>query len=69
MINKKEKSVFWYVLPLIFSLPGAILAYFMLKKDDPTKAKNCLWIGICLLAFYVAYFIVFSLMLEMFQFY
>lgn len=64
----KERSIFWYVLPLVFSIFGAITAYFILKNDDPQKAKNCLWIGLFLLAFYAAYFVIFSVMLEIFDF-
>lgn len=64
----KERSVFWYSLPLIFSIFGAIAAYFLLKNDDPPKAKNCIWIGIFLLFFYAAYFLVFTVFLETFEF-
>ncbi|WP_297591734.1 hypothetical protein [Nitrosopumilus sp.] len=67
-MNNKERSVFWYVLPLIFSIIGAVVAYFILRKDDPDKAKNCLWIGICLVIFYVGYYVVFHVMLETFEF-
>lgn len=69
MAENKEKSPFWYILPLIFSIVGAIVAYYVLRKNDPTKARNCIWIGICLLAFYLAYYLVFSIMLEMFEFF
>jgi len=27
-----------------------IIAYFVIKNDDPSKAKNCLWIGMILFA-------------------
>ncbi|MFB5615096.1 MAG: hypothetical protein ACE5RI_08380 [Candidatus Nitrosomaritimum yanchengensis] len=64
----KTKSSFLYALPLIFSIFGAITAYFFLRKDDPEKAKNCLWVGLILLVFYVAYYVVFSVMLETFEF-
>ena len=64
----KERTVFWYALPLIFSIFGALTAYYVLRKDDPAKARNCLWIGISLLAFYTAYYVVFSIMLDMFEF-
>ncbi|KAF6243968.1 hypothetical protein C6988_00715 [Nitrosopumilus sp. b1] len=67
-MTQKERSSLWYALPLVFSIVGAITAYYILKKDDPTKAKNSLWIGVCLLAFYLAYYLVFSVMLEMFEF-
>lgn len=68
MRESKERSPLWYILPLVFSIFGAITAFLILRKDDPTKAKNCLWIGICLLAFYLAYYVVFSFMIETFEF-
>lgn len=68
MPEERERSSFWYIIPLVFSIFGAVATYFILRKDDPTKAKNCLWIGISLLIFYIAYYVVFSLMLEMFEF-
>ncbi|AFS80680.1 hypothetical protein NKOR_03950 [Candidatus Nitrosopumilus koreensis AR1] len=68
MSERKERSLFWYVLPLFFSMPGALIAYFILRKDDPSKAKNCLLIGVVLLAFYAAYYVVFEIMLRMYEF-
>lgn len=68
MPEHKERSIFWYALPLIFSIFGALTAYYILRKDDPTKAKNCLWIGIFLLVFYVAYYVIFSVLLNTFEF-
>ncbi len=64
----QERSSLWYLLPLVFSIFGAIVAYFILRKDDPTKAKNCIWIGVFLMTFYLAYYVVFSIMLDVFEF-
>ncbi|MGD8638512.1 MAG: hypothetical protein PVG43_06410 [Nitrosopumilaceae archaeon] len=36
----KTRSSFWYALPLFFSIFGATLAYFILRKDDPEKPKT-----------------------------
>lgn len=35
-------------MPLLLGLIGGIMAFFVLKRDDPKKAKNCLYIGIVL---------------------
>ena len=44
----KRRSGAWYLLPIFFSLLGGIIAYFVIKEDDPKKAKNCLYLGIAL---------------------
>ena len=66
--SSRKRSVVWYALPAILSIIGGVIAYFVLKNDDETKAKNCLWLGICLFIFYVGYFLVFTVMIEMFEF-
>jgi len=38
----------WYLLPIFVGLIGGIIAYWILRHDDPKKAKNCLYIGIVL---------------------
>ena len=50
----KKKSKFWYLLPIIFGLLGGAIAYFALRKSDPSKAKICLILG---LGITVAYFV------------
>jgi hypothetical protein len=42
----RERSAWWYLVPILFSIIGGIVAYFVIKNDDPQKAKNCLIIGI-----------------------
>ena len=64
----KERSKLWYILPAVTSIIGGIIAFFVLRNDDPAKAKNCLWLGIILLISYLAYFVVFSIMIEMYDF-
>lgn len=44
----KQRSPLWYELPLLFSIIGGIIAYVIIKKDDPIKAKRCIVIGIVL---------------------
>jgi len=45
---EKKRSNWWFLLPLLIGLIGGIIAFFVLKRDDPRKAKNCLYIGIVL---------------------
>lgn len=41
----REKSAWWYLAPLLIGLIGGLVAYFLIRKDDPKKARNCLIIG------------------------
>ncbi len=45
---EKKRSNWWFLLPILLGLIGGIIAFFVLKRDDPRKAKNCLYIGIVL---------------------
>lgn len=63
-----QRSRFWYLLPISLSIIGGAIAYFAIRQDDPTKAKNCLWLGIILFASYVGYYLVFSLLIDMYEF-
>ncbi|MFB5612468.1 MAG: hypothetical protein ACE5RL_04115 [Nitrosarchaeum sp.] len=44
----KPRSNIWYLLPIFVGLIGGIIAYFVLRHDDPKKAKRCLYIGMVL---------------------
>lgn len=44
----KIRSRWWYLLPIFFKVIGGIIAYFVLRDDDPKKAKNCLFLGIAI---------------------
>lgn len=46
----KRRSSFWFLLPIIFNVIGGIIAFFVIKEDDPKKARNCLYLGIILAA-------------------
>lgn len=48
MDTVKSRSNIWYLLPVLLGLIGGIIAYWILRKDDPKKAKTCLYIGIIL---------------------
>ena len=50
MYPERPRSNFWFLLPIFLSLIGGIIAYFILRHDDPKKAKNCLYLGIILQA-------------------
>ena len=38
------------MLPIMMQVIGGIIAYYALRQDDPTKAKDCLLMGIVLSA-------------------
>ena len=46
---EKKRSNAWFLLPIFFGIIGGVGAYFILRKDDPHKAKNCLYLGIILM--------------------
>ena len=48
MQPEKERSNWWYLVPIFLGLLGGIVAYFALRNDDRRKAKNCLFLGIIL---------------------
>jgi len=48
MEHIKSRSNMWYLLPIFVGLIGGIITYWILRHDDPKKAKNCLYIGIVL---------------------
>ena len=42
------------MLPIFLSIVGGLIAYFILRNDDPKKAKNCLYLGGALLIVQIA---------------
>ncbi len=48
MEQVKSRSNMWYLLPIFVGLIGGIIAYLVLRHDDPKKAKKCLYVGIAL---------------------
>ena len=50
MYPEKIRSRAWSLVPIFFGLIGGIIAYFAIRRDDPQKAKKCLWVGIILTA-------------------
>ena len=39
----------WYLLPIFVGMIGGIIAYLVIRKDDPRKAKNCIYIGLVMM--------------------
>ena len=48
MEHSKSRSNTWYLLPILVGLIGGVVAYLVLRRDDPKKAKKCLYVGIIL---------------------
>lgn len=57
--EERTRSRWWYLLPIFFQIIGGVIAYFILRNDDPKKAKNCLWLGIVLTAIKIGFFVIF----------
>ena len=51
------RSRWWFMLPVVMQFVGGIIAYYALRQDDPTKARNCLLLGIVLSALWFAAFV------------
>ena len=46
---QKSRRNTWFLLPILFGMIGGIIAYIVIRKDDPRKAKNCLYVGIIMM--------------------
>ncbi len=46
---EKSRSNAWFLLPIFFGVIGGIIAFFIIRNDDPRKAKNCLYLGLVLI--------------------
>ncbi len=44
--QNKPRSNAWFLLPILFGIIGGIIAFFVLRQDDPQKARNCLYLGV-----------------------
>ncbi len=49
MQQSTKRSNAWFLLPIFLGIVGGIIAFFVLRQDDPVKAKNCLYLGIVLM--------------------
>ncbi len=44
MTMQKQRSGLWYLLPIVLGIIGGVIAWFVIKDDDPKKAKIvCGW--------------------------
>ena len=50
----KTRSKWWFLLPILFHIIGGVIAYFVIRDDDPKLAKNCLWLGIIISSIEIA---------------
>ena len=48
MYPEKQRSNWWYLVPIFLGVIGGIIAYFAIRKDDRKKAKKCLYLGLIL---------------------
>jgi len=54
-----RRSAAWYLLPIFFTWLGGLIAFLVIRKDDPKKARNCLILGIILVLIYFIFFGIF----------
>ena len=47
---ERRRSNWWFLLPILFSVVGGVITFFILRRDDPSKARNCLYLGAALTA-------------------
>jgi len=47
--SERPRSNAWYLLPIFIGMIGGIIGYLAIRKDDPRKAKNCIYIGIVMM--------------------
>ena len=49
----QTRSSWWYLLPIFLGIVGGVIGYFVLRHDDPKKAKNCIYLGAALTAIHI----------------
>lgn len=52
--GRRPRSAWWFALPVLFSVLGGLVAYLAIRRDDPAKARNCMWLGLAMTALSVA---------------
>ena len=60
MYPEKQRSNWWYLLPIFLGIIGGIIAYFAIRKDDRPKAKKCLYLSLILGAIGILFQILFA---------
>ena len=46
----RRRSSLWFLLPIVFNIFGGVVAYFVIRDDDPKRARSCLLLGAILAA-------------------
>ena len=46
---EKTRSSAWYLLPILLGIIGGVVAFLIIRNDDPAKARNCLYIGLAMM--------------------
>ena len=46
---ERPRSNAWYLVPILFGILGGIVAFLFLRKSDPQKARNCIYIGLVMM--------------------
>lgn len=49
----QRRSRAWYLLPIFLGIVGGVIAYFVLRQDDSSLAKNCLYLGTALTVIHI----------------
>jgi len=57
---ERQRSNWWYLLPIFLGIIGGIIAYFVLRNDDRQKAKKCLYLALILGAIGIFFQILFA---------
>ncbi len=59
MQPERQRSLWWILLPIFFfEIIGGVIAYFILRQDDPRLAKFCLQLGILLTAIHLVFLVI-----------
>ncbi len=54
LMSERTRSNWWFLLPIFLGVVGGLISYFVIRSDDPDKAKNNLYLGIALTVVEVA---------------
>lgn len=60
--QRPRRSKWWFLLPIFLHSVGGIVAFFVLRDDDDSTARNCLYLGLSLTALTIGPFILLAAM-------